>query len=394
MKSLTYKHTYITCYIGYVTQAISVNLIPLFFVIFQTDYGISFEKLGRLIFIFFVTQIIVDLLAVKYVDRIGYRLSCVIAHIFSTVGLALLAVLPNVMPSPYMGIVTCIIIYGIGSGIIEVMISPIIDAIPGEAKASDMSLLHAFYCWGQVATVLITTVMLKIIGSGLWYLLPIMWAIVPFINIFRFMRTPLVPPISEEKKMSVRDLCKNKMFVVALVLMTCAGAAELSMSQWASLFAETGLKIPKIAGDLLGPGLFAVCMGIGRTIFGVFGKKLNLTRVMSGCAVFCIICYLIAALSPYPVLAMIGCALCGFAVSIMWPGVLSLSSDKFPYGGTAMFGICAVFGDLGCSIGPWLTGVVADNVPVEIGLKAGLLTGVIFPVAMIIGIIALKPNRD
>jgi Major Facilitator Superfamily. len=395
MKSnkLTYRHTFITCYFGYITQAIAVNLLPLFFIIFQTDFGISFEKLGRLIFIFFVTQIIVDLIIVKYVDRIGYRIACVLAHCFSTVGIASLSILPLIMP-PYTGLVISVIIYAVGSGTIEVIISPIIDAIPSEAKASNMSLLHSFYCWGQLLTVVVTTVLLKIIGGGLWFILPALWALIPFYNIFRFIRTPLVPPMPEEKRMTAKDLLKNKMFIVSLVLMTCAGAAELAMAQWASLFAETSLNIPKMAGDILGPGMFALCMAIGRTIYGVWGHKFNLTKVMSGCSVLCIACYLLTALSPLPVFAIIGCSLCGFSVCLMWPGVLSLSSEKFPYGGTAMFGICAIFGDLGCSIGPWLTGVVADSVPETWGLKAGLLTSIIFPVVMIIGIMLLNKSKD
>jgi len=393
MKALTYKHTFITCYIGYITQAIAVNLLPLFFIIFQSDFGISFEKLGRLIFIFFATQIIIDIISVRYVDKIGYRAACIIAHSCSTVGLTLLSILPNVMSSPYTGIVISVIVYALGSGMIEVIISPIVDAIPSDAKASNMSLLHSFYCWGQLFTVAVTTVILKIIGSGLWYILPAMWALIPLYNVFRFIRTPLAPPIPEEKKMTVKDLFKNKMFLVVLVLMTCAGAAELAMCQWASLFAETGLKIPKMAGDLLGPGLFALCMAIGRVAYGIVGHKFKLTRVLTISSAACIICYLMAGLSPSPVFAMIGCALCGFTVCLMWPGVLSMTSERFPYGGTAMFGICAIFGDLGCSIGPWMTGLVADVAPAEWGLKAGLLTGVIFPIVMIIGIMALRKHN-
>ena len=391
-KALTYKHTFITCYIGYITQAIAVNLLPLFFIIFQSDFGISFEKLGRLIFIFFATQIVIDMVAVKYVDKIGYRAACIIAHSFSTVGLTLLSILPNIMP-PYTGLVIAVIVYALGSGMIEVIISPIVDAIPSDAKASNMSLLHSFYCWGQLFTVAVSTILLKVIGSGLWYILPAMWALIPFYNIFRFIRTPLAPPIPEEKKMSVKDLLGNKMFLIVLVLMSCAGAAELAMSQWASLFVETGLKIPKMAGDLLGPGLFALCMAIGRVVYGIVGHKFDLTRVLSISSALCVVCYLVAALSPSPVLALVGCALCGFTVCLMWPGVLSMTSERIPYGGTAMFGICAIFGDLGCSIGPWITGVVADIAPADMGLKAGLITGIIFPIVMILGITALRKTH-
>ena len=379
---MSYRHTYISCFIGYITQAISVNLLPLFFVIFQDDYHISFEKLGRLIFIFFFMQIVVDLIAVKYVDRIGYRPCIAAAHIFATVGLVMVSFLPRILPSPYMGLVISVVTYAVGSGLIEVLISPILNAVPSESKAGTMSLLHSFYCWGQVFTVLITTLILRMIGTQLWYLIPIFWALIPFWNIFRFLRTPLVPPIAEEHRMNVKDLFKSKLFIIVLVLMTCAGAAEIAMSQWSSLFCERGLGVPKVAGDLLGPGLFAVFMGIGRTVYGIFGHKINLAKVMIWSTILCIGCYIVAAFSTWPVLAMVGCALCGLSVSVMWPGVLSLSAEKFPNGGTVMFGMCAVFGDLGAAAGPWMTGLIADSA----GLNVGLFAGIVFPVVMILGV--------
>jgi len=383
---MSYKQTYITCFIGYITQAISVNLLPLFFVIFQDDYQISFEKLGRLIFIFFVAQIVVDLIAVKYVDKIGYRPAAVAAHIFSTVGLIMLSILPRVMPSPYMGLVIAVLTYSVGSGMIEVLISPILNAVPSESKSGTMSLLHSFYCWGQLGTVLITTLILRIIGTNLWYIIPIFWALIPFWNTFRFIRTPLVPPIPEEHRMSVKDLFKTKIFIIVLVLMTCSGAAEIAMSQWSSLFCERSLGVPKVIGDLLGPGLFALFMGIGRAVYGIFGHKLNLARILMVGSILCIACYLLAALSSIPILALIGCALCGLSVSIMWPGVLSMSAEKFPNGGTALFGLCAVFGDLGAAAGPWMTGLVADSA----GLNVGLLVGIAFPVVMIGGVLMFR----
>jgi MFS family permease len=383
---LTYRHTKITCYMGYISQAIAVNIAPLFFVVFKDDYGISMEKLGRLTFILFITQLAVDLLTLKYADKIGYRRVIVAGHLFAFLGLISLAVLPQLLPYSYKYIGLCISVstYAIGSGIIDVLVSPLIDAIPDDAKASNMSLLHSFYCWGQLLTVAVTTIILKFIGTKYWYLIPALWSLVPIFTMVRFLYTPIAPPIPDSSKMSVKQLLKNRLFIIALILILCSGASELSMSQWSSLFAERGLGITKMTGDLLGPGLFAVMMGVGRIIFSIFGKKINLAAAITGCAVFCVACYLLAALSPSPVLAMVGCALCGLAVSIMWPGVLSLSSARFPGGGTALFGLCATFGDLGCSVGPWLTGIISDLAPAAWGLKAGLFAGILFPCVMFV----------
>ena len=270
MKKLTYKHTLLACYIGYITQAIAVNFPPVLFIVFQTKYGVSFEKLGRLIFIFFVAQIIVDMISIKIVDKIGYRICSVVAHCFSTVGLISMAVLPMIMP-PYIGLVISITVTAVGSGMIEVLLSPIVEALPGDAKASAMSLLHSFYCWGQLGTVLITTLLLSVIGHDAWYILPVIWAVVPFVNIFNFTKVPLVPPVPEERKMSVKQLLSTRVFIIVLVLMMCSGAAEQAMAQWASLFAENGLNITKVAGDILGPCMFALLMAIGRTIYGIWG---------------------------------------------------------------------------------------------------------------------------
>ena len=390
MKKLTYRHTMVTCFIGYITQAISVNLLPLLFIIFQTDFGISFEKLGRLILIFFLMQFFIDLLTIKFADKIGYRITLVAAHIFSAFGLIMIGVLPFIMPSPYTGLVTAVVFYSVGSGAIEVLVSPIIESIPGDAKASDMALLHSFYCWGQLITVIVTTVLLKVIGLGSWFVIPTLWALVPLYNIFRFIRTPLAPHEKIQNPMSVAELLKNKFFILAIIMMVCAGASEIAMAQWSSLFAETALKIPKIYGDILGPGLFALFMGIGRTVFGTKGHKINLYKAIAACSVFCIVCYLLTIFSPAPLISMAGCSLCGLAVCIMWPGVLSMSAEKFPSGGTAMFGLCAMFGDLGCSVGPWITGAAADTAPAEWGLKAGLFTAVVFPLTMLLGALYFK----
>lgn len=405
----TYKHTVHACYTGYITQAIINNLTPLLFTIFQTEFGITFEEVGRLILINFGVQICADVFSVRYVDKIGYRRSAMAAHILCVAGLACLAVLPHILP-PYAGLVTAVVIYALGGGLLEVLVSPIVDSLPGDSKAGAMSLLHSFYCWGQVAVVLLTTLFVKLAGSQLWPALPLLWALVPFYNIFRFAKVPLVPPLEEEKLMTVRELVKNKIFIAALLLMLSAGASELIMSQWSSLFAEKGLGVSKMLGDLLGPCLFAVFMGIGRTVYGFWGEKLNLKRVLAVCGALCVACYLVTVFSPWPIFSLLGCALTGLSVSLMWPGVFSLSSRTFPRGGTAMFGMLAIFGDLGGSLGPWLSGVVSDvsqKLPVvsrwaastgealsQAGLKSGILAGTLFPLLLLVGLAMFRVRRE
>lgn len=405
---LTYRHTLHACYRGYITQAIVNNLAPLLFILFQSRYGLSFEKVGRLILINFGVQILADLLSVKYVDKIGYRNAAVLAHIFCTAGLVLLSVLPNVLPSPYLGLILAVIVYALGGGLLEVLVSPIVNALPGEEKESAMSLLHSFYCWGQVGVVLVTTLLLKLFGEAFWPVLPVLWAALPLFNLFSFLRVPLAPPVPEAELTPLKELFRSKFFILALILMLCAGASELTMSQWSSLFAEKGLQLPKVMGDLLGPCLFAVLMGAGRALYGVMGSKLNLKTLLVACGTLCVVCYLVTVFSPWPLLALFGCAFCGLSVSLMWPGAFSLSAEKFPTGGTALFGMLAVFGDLGGSFGPWLTGIVSDAaqknpVPLfsgiisgdasQFGLKCGLLAGTLFPLVLFFGVLAFRRGK-
>ena len=384
----TYKHTLRACYLGYITQAIVVNLAPLLFVIFQDQYHISFEMIGRLILINFGTQIVADILSVKYVDRIGYRKAAVIAHIFCSVGLMSLGILPLIMPTPYMGLVIAVMIYAIGGGIIEVLVSPIVEFLPGDEKASAMSLLHSFYCWGQVGVVLLTTLLLKVIGSSYWFVLPILWAFIPLYNIKNFLKVPIIEPHEDAPTMSIGELLSTRGFVIALLLMLCAGASEITMSQWSSLFAEKGLQVPKVAGDLLGPCLFAALMGIGRSIYGIWGHKINLNRALMASGILCVICYAVTIFVQNPFISLFGCAVTGLSVSLMWPGTFSLTSATYPMGGTAMFGMLAIFGDIGAAVGPWIAGVVSDAA--GLGLKAGLLAAIVFPVMLVIGVMLLK----
>lgn len=395
MDNKKYKKTVFACYRGYITQAIIVNLTPLFFVIFQDDYNVSLVTLGSLVLLNFVTQLLTDAVSISIIGKIGYRVTAVAAHALAALGLMLLGILPIVMPVvPALAIAT--FIFAVGGGLLEVLVSPIIDSLPGEAKEASMSLLHSFFCWGQVGVILITTLILKVIGHSNWNFIPVLWAILPAYNLITFLKVPIIPPLDEEKRTPIRILLKSKVFLVVLLLMTCAGASELAIGQWASLFTEKALGVPKAVGDVFGPCLFGVMMGIGRTIYGIYGQKINLTRVLFFSAILCVVSYLMTSLCENPFVSLSGCAICGLAVSLMWPGMLSMASTTFTTGGAAMFGMMALFGDIGCSLGPWLVGFVSDTVSTMGGtslLRLGILSATIFPVVMALGVIYFGLKR-
>ena len=396
----TYRTTKLACYGAIISQAIQNNLPALLFVVFQQQYGISYEMLGRLILMNFVTQLCVDMISIKLAEKFGYRACLIGGQSCIAVGLILLSVLPSVLP-PYIGLSIAVILMAVGGGLAEVLVSPTIEAMPGDEKAAAMSMLHSFYCWGQVATVLGSTLLLFVIGRSAWQVLPLCWVIVPACSALLFVRAPFAPVVGGEGGgMKLGTLLRTPAFLVAMLIMVCAGASELVMSQWASTFAEKALGVSKVIGDLAGPCMFAVLMGLGRMIYGRMGSRLPLKKCLMGCGLLCVACYLTAALSGNPVAALAGCAVCGFSVSIMWPGALSMSAARFPTAGTALFAILAVMGDLGCSVGPWLAGLVSDGAQAvpqltqfaaqagltaeQLGLKAGLLLGTVFPVTLFV----------
>lgn len=388
----SYRSTKLACYLGYITQAITINLAPLFFVIFGKDFGVSYTELGGLVLLTFLLQIAVDSAMIKLIYVIGYRTAAVAAHVFSAAGLVMLGILPRVI-DPFTGILISVAVYAVGGGMTEVVISPIIESLPSDAKASSMSLLHSFYSWGLVAVVSVTTVILKFVGDGLWWVIPIIWAAVPFFNIFFFMRVPLVPISADAEGTPVRVYFKSPVMYVAILLMICGGAAEMAMSQWASLFAESGLGVTKVMGDLLGPCLFAIFMGLGRTVYGMWGSKLNIKFALMLCGFLTTVCYLVTVFCDAPLLALMGCAVCGLGVSLMWPGVLSMTSAEFgKLSSPALFAFLALAGDVGCSLGPWITGKVSDTYLAlnaaatnSDALRAGLLAACVFPVVMMFG---------
>ncbi|MBR0348573.1 MAG: MFS transporter [Clostridia bacterium] len=398
-KTKKYMSTKIACYTGYFVQAIINNLAPLFYVIFQNEFEINYTKISWLIMLNFVTQLFVDIMSVKVIEKLGYRISIVLAHVFSSLGLFLLGVLPRAMENHYIGLVIPIIIYATGSGLIEVLVSPIVEGLPLENKSGEMSLLHSFYCWGQMSVVLFTTIAIKFAGSENWVYAPMLWAIIPFINMFMFMKVPIFPPVPEgEDEMKVSELFRSGTFILLALLMLCAGASELAMSQWASTFAEESLGVDKLTGDLLGPCLFALLMASARVVFGLVGDKVDVKKVLMFSAGLCVTAYLLSTLSKSPIVSLIGCGLCGLSVATMWPGVFSFAAKIFPRGGTPLFAMLAVFGDFGCAFGPWLAGVVSDGVRASTitfdPLKFGLMIAVVFPITMIITISVLSKKKN
>lgn len=381
----SYTHTLVASYMGYITQAIVNNFVPLLFLTFQQSYHIPLSKITLLVTINFGIQLLVDLLAARYVDQIGYRASIVAAHFFSALGLAGLGIFPEVFNDPYIGILLSIGLYAIGGGLIEVLISPIVEACPTEKKSAAMSLLHSFYCWGHVLVVVVSTLFFMRFGIEKWRNLAWIWALIPFLNGIYFTQVPINTLHEEGEGGTIRKLFSMKLFWIFAVLMICAGASEQAMSQWASAFAESGLKVSKTIGDLIGPCFFAILMGTARVFYSKFSEGIKLQSFMIGSSLLCITSYLLATCVPSPVLALAGCGLCGLSVGILWPGTFSLAAKECPKGGTAMFALLALAGDLGCSAGPTVVGMVSSTF--NGNLKMGLLVAIIFPILLITGLV-------
>lgn len=388
---LSYNHTMYASFIGYVVQAIVNNFVPLLFVTFEESFNISISKITFLVTFNFGLQLIVDLLSTTFVDRIGYKVSVIIAHFMSALGLILLTILPNVFNDAFIGLLISVMVYAIGGGLLEVLVSPIVEACPTDNKQTAMSLLHSFYCWGCVGVVLISTIFFGIFGIANWRILTIVWAIVPILNGLYFSQVPIAKLIDDDQKtLSFKELFSNKIFWIMLLLMVCSGASEQAVSQWASTFAEKGLGVTKTIGDLTGPMFFSILMGTSRAIFGKFGDRLDLKKSMCISGILCVISYLLISLSPWAVVSLIGCGICGFSVGIMWPGTFSLSSESIRGGGTMMFALLALAGDVGCSGGPTFVGLISglfnDN------LKIGILMAIVFPILLILGLLLIKKN--
>ncbi|MGN0845678.1 MAG: MFS transporter [Kiritimatiellia bacterium] len=401
---MTEKHTRLACYLGMVTQAVSINFPALLFVVFYQDYKVSLSALGVLIILTFVVQLVIDLLCARYIDRIGYRLASLGAAGFSGVGMLLLPLLVRTLPveHAFTGIVAAILFTSIGSGLLEVVVSPILEALPSEKKSADMAILHAAYCWGHVLCVLVSTLFFVLYGLRHWPVLSVIWSLIPFAAFYLFLFAPLSHPVAEGKTpMRLRDLFGSKVFLLLVFVMVCSGAAEQSMAQWASLFAQLGMGVSKTMGDLMGPLLFAVLMGASRTYYGVKGCEIDLEKELKRNAILGVFGYLLAVFGHYPLLNLAGCGICGLAVGLMWPGTISLGARLFPLGGSALFSLLAMGGDIGCALGPGMVGCISDwaqtlcsnhesirmaiskctgsTEVTQLGLKAGLFLALVFP---------------
>ena len=387
-----YQKTVYACFVGYIVQAIVNNFVPLLFLTFHRSYGIPLSRITLLVTFNFGLQLLVDLVSVTFVDRIGYRATMILAHLTAALGLVMLAVLPCVLSDPYTGIVIAVFFYAVGGGLLEVVVSPVMESCPTPNKEAAMSLLHSFYCWGHVGVVLLSTLFFALFGISRWQVLAVLWALIPAVNMLVFTRVPIADLIPEgETAIPLWNLLRNRLFWLFVLLMICAGACEQAVSQWASTFAEQALGVSKTLGDLTGPMLFAILMGTARLIYGKFGEKLPLQKCIIASTLLCLASYLIISLSPLPALGLIGCGICGFSVGILWPGTFSMASAAMPAGGTAMFALLALGGDVGCSGGPTFVGLISsaagDN------LKTGILCAIIFPILMLGGTICLMRRR-
>ena len=386
---MNYSKTRTACYIGYIVQAVVNNFLPLLFVMFNTSYGLSYQKLGALVLINFGIQLVTDIASIKIVAKLGTKKAVILAHFLCALGLALLGVLPRLFSDTFAGICISVLFSAVGGGLIEVLISPVMDRISGERGRGYMSFLHSFYCWGQILVVLLTTLAIYMFGIGSWIYLAFFWALIPFVNAFIFIKVPIVEDEPKESRTPLGKIIKTKSFLLLMVLMFAAGASELAMAQWASTFAEQGLGLSKITGDLLGPCAFAFLMGAGRIIYALLPEKIGIRTVLLACGFITLACYLVSSLVDNSIVAVCACALCGLGVSATWPGSYTLASKTFPHGGNAMFGILAMFGDLGASAGPWLAGLIAAAK----GLRPALLLCGIFPLMLIVFLILYRKNN-
>lgn len=389
-EKISYIPTKIASYAGFFVQAIVNNFLPILFIAIQDVYGIGYEKLGRLIMINFLTQLVTDMLTPKIVSVLGYRKTAVMCQGFAALGLSMLSFMPRLLPDAYAGIIVSVMVYAFASGLMEVILSPMIEMLPTENKSGNMSILHSFYCWGQAVTALVTTLLLNSFGYVNWMYIPLIWAAVPLINMFSFFKVPIIEPEPERKSDRLKDLLKSRLFRCFMLMMFCAGASEIAMAEWASMFAQQALGVTKVVGDLAGPCAFAVFMGLGRVLYARFSQTVSFRKAVIAMSLLCVICYLTAAFVRIPVLALLSCAVCGFTVSILWPGTYSAGAREFPRGDAVMFSVFAMCGDLGCCIGPWILGIVADAV----NLNLGFAVSAVFPAVMLVTALVFLKEKD
>ena len=403
--NISYKPTVYACYLGHFVLAAVVNATPILFLTLMGKYNLSFEQMGRLVLVNFTTQVAIDLIFSRFADRYGVRIFVVAAQVLAFSGLMLFGLSPLLFANAYTGFTVATILFSCGGGLMELLLSPIVNAIPTDEKAKAMSLLHAFYAWGQLTVVLVSSLLLAVLGADRWYYIMMFWSLLPLVNSVIFLKVPLAPMVAEEHRTKTRVIFKTKYFIVCLAVIMAGGAAEISMAQWASSLLEAAMGIPKIIGDYAGVGMFALAIGIGRTWYGKKGDKVDIYKAMTTGAALCLGCFLTVVFSPFPVLSLAACALSGLGVSLLWPGSLVIATRKFPLAGTSMFAILSAAGDIGASLGPWLVGLTADKTPallkaVQIpvagnpGLRVGFLVAVIFPAAILVFMKYLEKNKQ
>lgn len=386
-----YKKTMYACFAGYIVQAIVNNFLPLLFVTFAGACSIPLSKITFLITINFMIQLCIDLASTVLIDKIGYRASAILSHVFAALGLVMLTVLPDLLPDPYIGMIAAVAVYAVGGGLLEVVISPIIEACPTDNKERTMSLLHSFYCWGHVGVVLISTAFFALFGTENWKVMALLWAIVPAVNLVVFTTAPIYSlDGGDQPSERVGGLFRNRLFWIFMLMMVCAGASEQAVGQWASAFAERGLGVSKAVGDLAGPMAFAFLMGLSRLIAGKYSERIDTTSYMKYSAVLCIISYICIVFVPSPVVGLLGCAVCGFSVGMLWPGTYSMASAGL-HGGTPMFALLALAGDVGCAFGPTLAGLASSAAGDD--LRRGILAAIVFPVLMLVGILLTGKHK-
>ncbi|MBR4117192.1 MAG: MFS transporter [Clostridia bacterium] len=384
-----YFATKISGYVGFFVQAIVNNFLPILFVALQDVYRLSYAKLATLVVFNFGAQIAVDFITPKILSKIGYRKAAVLSQLTAFIGLALLSILPNII-NPYISLIICIIIYATGSGLTEVILSPMIEMLPTRNKSGNMAVLHSFYCWGQAATVLVTTSLVYLLGIGGWFYIPLIWSVVPLINMFSFLKVPIVEPDADQKTLTFFELARDKKFIIYMVMMLCAGASEIAMVEWTSIFSQRALGVSKAVGDIMGPCAFALFMGLGRVLYALFSKKISFTKLLIWLNMLGFVCYIVVAVCKLPFVALVFSAICGFTVSISWPGIYSAGTRAFKNGGAVMFSVFAMCGDTGCTIGPWLVGILAD----KYSLNLGFLIASVFSLVIVLCCFYLLKNKD
>lgn len=394
----TFTRTKIACYTVNVSMSVVGNLSPLLFITFHDLYGISYSLLGLLVLVNFCTQLCIDLIFSFFSNKFNIPLVLRVMPALTLAGLALYALAPVIFPSAvYLGLVLGTILFSVSGGLAEVLISPVIAAIPADNPEREMSKLHSVYAWGVVAVILFGTLFLLAFGQQNWQWLTVTLMLIPLLAFVAFLRAEIPQMQSGEKSSGSVGQLKNKTLWLCVVGIFLGGASECTMAQWASGYLEQALSIPKVWGDIFGVALFSLTLGLGRSLYAKFGK--NAEKILLLGSIGAAVCYLVAALSNVAVLGLSACALTGLCVSMLWPGSLIVSSERIPDGGVFVYALMAAGGDLGGSVGPQLVGLITDGVAAspfaselaaslnltaeQIGMKCGMLVGAVFPLLAI-----------